>query len=122
MKTRFIIMMLACAAMFSFSSCSEDEKEPFSINPKEIIGVWETYDSPEVVLVWTFGKDGVCVQRVDLYMDNKLMHSKTGKEQNYKYYKYYVLIGGKRHDCTIEGGKMRISDGEDGFFDMIKVR
>lgn len=122
MKTRFIIMMLACAAMFGFSSCSEDDEETVVVDVNEIIGTWETYDSPDVVLVWTFNKNGMCIQRADLYSGGILLYSKKGKEQKYEYHKYYVLIDGKRHDCTINGNNMRISDGAGDYLEMKKTR
>jgi len=128
---KILLSMVAMIAMcVSLCGCSSDDEMP-EIDYSQILGTWaETsytdgdYVSSKLELTWTFRENKTATQRIVLYM-NDINMKDVSVDFTYVYNGKEIITktsSGEEtvHEVSISGNKMRLGDGEGGYFNLTK--
>lgn len=125
-----ILFLLAMLPMLVFTACSDDDED--EIDYSVILGTWyETsnieggeYVSGELELSWTFRENKTATQRLVMYVNGVNMKD-ASTDFTYIYNGKEIITrhsSGEEtvHEVSVNGNKMRLGDGEGGYFDLTK--
>lgn len=126
-----ILFLLAMLPMFLLTSCSSDD-DGQEVDYSVILGTWtETsyieggeYVSGELELSWIFRENKTATQRLVMYVNDVNMKD-VSTDFTYIYNGKEIITkhsSGKEtvHEVSVNGNKMRLGDGEGGYFDLTK--